>query len=154
MEGWCNQGAYINSLVQDCSNPSAKALELLQSCTRPWIHFFLRNFLRIPSLGFPPHPPPPHPSIFLRNFLRIPSLGFPPHPPPPQMTPVPEAACAEHLQTCPTWFIMPVKSLGFRLHPCQTPKNTQKGKLVADSSSVRIQHTTKPLIWDAPNHRT
>ena len=26
---------YINDLVQDCSNSSANALELLQSCTKP-----------------------------------------------------------------------------------------------------------------------
>ena len=29
---------YINSLVQDCSNSSANALELLQSCTKPLIY--------------------------------------------------------------------------------------------------------------------
>ena len=28
---------YIDGLVQDCSNSSANALELLQSCTKPWI---------------------------------------------------------------------------------------------------------------------
>ena len=29
--------ALINGLVQDCSNSSANALELLQSCTKPLI---------------------------------------------------------------------------------------------------------------------
>ena len=29
---------YINSLVQDCSNSIANALELLQSCTKPSIY--------------------------------------------------------------------------------------------------------------------
>ena len=29
-------GEYINGLVQDCSNPSVLAMELLQSCTKPW----------------------------------------------------------------------------------------------------------------------
>ena len=29
---------HINSLVQDCSNPSALAMELLQSCTKPSIY--------------------------------------------------------------------------------------------------------------------
>ena len=29
---------YIDGLMQDCSNSSALALELLQSCTKPWIY--------------------------------------------------------------------------------------------------------------------
>ena len=28
---------HLNGLVQDCSNSIANALELLQSCTKPWI---------------------------------------------------------------------------------------------------------------------
>ena len=28
---------YINGLVQDCSNSSALAMELLQSCTESWV---------------------------------------------------------------------------------------------------------------------
>ena len=31
----CFTGAYIDGLAQDCSNPIANALELLQSCTKP-----------------------------------------------------------------------------------------------------------------------
>ena len=30
-----------NGLVQDCSNSSANALELLQSCTKSWYHVFV-----------------------------------------------------------------------------------------------------------------
>ena len=33
--------AHINDLVQDCSNPSALAMELLQSCTKPSIYIFM-----------------------------------------------------------------------------------------------------------------
>ena len=33
----CHRGQYIDGLVQDCSNPIANALELLQSCTKPSI---------------------------------------------------------------------------------------------------------------------
>ena len=33
--------SYINGLVQDCSNSTANTLELLQSCTKPSICFFL-----------------------------------------------------------------------------------------------------------------
>ena len=29
---------YIDVLMQDCSNPIANALELLQSCTKPYIY--------------------------------------------------------------------------------------------------------------------
>ena len=32
------QRLYINGLVQECSNSTANALELLQSCTKPLIH--------------------------------------------------------------------------------------------------------------------
>ena len=32
---------HINGLVQDCSNSSANALELLQSCTKPSVSFWL-----------------------------------------------------------------------------------------------------------------
>ena len=32
---------YINGLVQDCSNSSALAIELLQSCTQPSIYMRL-----------------------------------------------------------------------------------------------------------------
>ena len=28
----------IDGLVQDCSNPSVLAMELLQSCSKPWIY--------------------------------------------------------------------------------------------------------------------
>ena len=31
--------SHIDSLVQDCSNPSALAMELLQVCTKPWISY-------------------------------------------------------------------------------------------------------------------
>ena len=31
------QGPYIDGLVQDCSNSSVLAMELLQSCTKPSI---------------------------------------------------------------------------------------------------------------------
>ena len=34
---WGNCGAYIDGLAQDCSNSSALAMELLQSCTKPSI---------------------------------------------------------------------------------------------------------------------
>ena len=30
---------YINSLAQDYSNSSANALELLQSCAKPYMHY-------------------------------------------------------------------------------------------------------------------
>ena len=30
----------IDGLVQDCSNPSVLAMELLQSCTKPYIYQF------------------------------------------------------------------------------------------------------------------
>ena len=33
--------AYIEGLVQGCSNSFANALELLQSCPKPWYVFFL-----------------------------------------------------------------------------------------------------------------
>ena len=32
-----NTHGYMDGLVQDCSNSSALAMELLQSCTKPWI---------------------------------------------------------------------------------------------------------------------
>ena len=32
---------YIDGLVQDCSNSSALAMELLQSCTKPSIYAFM-----------------------------------------------------------------------------------------------------------------
>ena len=32
---------YIDGLVQDCSNSSALAMELLQSCTKPSMYLFL-----------------------------------------------------------------------------------------------------------------
>ena len=32
--------AYIDGLLQDCSNSSALAMELLQSCTKPLIYTF------------------------------------------------------------------------------------------------------------------
>ena len=60
----------IDGLVQDCSNSIAKALELLQSCTKPWkwyicIHVFIRRLLWIltwhqpswTSQGSPLHQP-------------------------------------------------------------------------------------------------
>ena len=34
---------YIDGLVQDCSNSIANALELLQSCTKPWYHGWLHQ---------------------------------------------------------------------------------------------------------------
>ena len=34
---YCACHQYINGLVQDCSNSSALAMELLQSCTKPLI---------------------------------------------------------------------------------------------------------------------
>ena len=37
---------YINGLVQDSSNSSVLAMELLQSCTKPWIcllYMYLRE---------------------------------------------------------------------------------------------------------------
>ena len=38
-------GVYIDGLVQDCSNSSALAMELLQSCTKPsiWNLFVLHE---------------------------------------------------------------------------------------------------------------
>ena len=33
--------SYINGLVQDCSNSSALAMELLQSCTKPSIYAYV-----------------------------------------------------------------------------------------------------------------
>ena len=41
--------AYIDGLVQDCSNSSALAMELLQSCTMPWIW---RNFVKNNTTDF------------------------------------------------------------------------------------------------------
>ena len=37
-KGQWRSGGYIDGLVQDCSNSSANALELLQSCTKPLIY--------------------------------------------------------------------------------------------------------------------
>ena len=34
---------YIDGLVQDCSNSSALAVELLQSCTKPSIYVFIHS---------------------------------------------------------------------------------------------------------------
>ena len=34
---------YIDGLVQDCSNSSALAIELLQSCTKPYIYIYIYN---------------------------------------------------------------------------------------------------------------
>ena len=41
---------HINGLVQDCSNSSALAMELLQSCTKPWIYWFGWSFTWITVL--------------------------------------------------------------------------------------------------------
>ena len=38
----------VDGLVQNCSNSIANALELLQSCTKPWIYAFL---LQLPCWG-------------------------------------------------------------------------------------------------------
>ena len=38
---------YIDGLVQDCSNSSALALELLQSCTKPWMSCCIVTFLSL-----------------------------------------------------------------------------------------------------------
>ena len=35
---------YIDGLVQDCSNSSALAIELLQPCTKPYIYISLSYF--------------------------------------------------------------------------------------------------------------
>ena len=40
-------GFYFDGLVQDCSNSSALAMELPQSCTKPSIYYFYRIFLFI-----------------------------------------------------------------------------------------------------------
>ena len=40
---------HIYGLVQDCSNSSALAMELLQSCTKPSIHNLLRRMLNFGS---------------------------------------------------------------------------------------------------------
>ena len=34
---------YVDGLVQDCSIPSALAMEILQSCTKPFIHILRNN---------------------------------------------------------------------------------------------------------------
>ena len=38
---WMIQAHHIDGLVQDCSNPSALAMELLQSCTKPLISYIV-----------------------------------------------------------------------------------------------------------------
>ena len=38
MDNFCTVYEYIDGLVQDCSNSSALAMELLQSCTKPLIY--------------------------------------------------------------------------------------------------------------------
>ena len=37
---------YIESLLQDCSDPIANALQLLQSCTKPWITLYIAASIR------------------------------------------------------------------------------------------------------------
>ena len=36
---------HINGLVQDCSNSSALAMELLQSCTKPSIYVWMNQII-------------------------------------------------------------------------------------------------------------
>ena len=46
-ELWGVMGNYVNSFTQDCSNSSALAMELLQSCTKPpiWPHHDDHNYV-------------------------------------------------------------------------------------------------------------
>ena len=48
---------YINGLMQDCSNSSASAVELLQSCTKPSISWQNDIEAFLPLLGNPWSPP-------------------------------------------------------------------------------------------------
>ena len=43
----------MDGLVQDCSNSSANALELLQSCTKPSIYFYNDSISLYQSLNMP-----------------------------------------------------------------------------------------------------
>ena len=51
---------YFDGLVQDCSNSSANALELLQSCTKPLIYSF--DFFCVAVCATPPTLTPPLPA--------------------------------------------------------------------------------------------
>ena len=39
--------AYIDGLVQDCSNSSALAMELLQACTKPSLYIYIHRYILI-----------------------------------------------------------------------------------------------------------
>ena len=49
---------HIDGLVQDCSISSAKALEILQSCTKPCYGITIPQWVKYLQQSFLPSPPP------------------------------------------------------------------------------------------------
>ena len=70
--GWCEM--QINGFMQNCSNSIANALELLQSCAKPWLiyfQFFIRTIVNCYSV---PLYLPPLSHTIMQHLYKLPHI--------------------------------------------------------------------------------